>query len=323
MSQIGVIVPVYQVEPYLRRCVDSILNQTFRDFVLVLVDDGSPDNCGEICDSYAIQDSRTHVIHQKNAGLSAARNAGIDWAFANTDITWLTFIDSDDWVHPEMLERLMNAALEKEVLVSICGLGETGGEQPVIPPESLTTVYLNPNRFYQENNVNATVACGKLYHRRCFETIRYPVGKIHEDEYVTYRTLYMAPVVAYTPAPLYAYFVNYDGITRKAWSPKRMDAWDAYEEQLVFFEQRGDREMWCRRFREYLENTCAQLRSAQGAPERGKWKKEIRFIKGRMRSLIRRGRKMGCIAFWTDYDMLYACAPLRTKLYRFWLELRN
>ena len=82
---ISVIVPVYKVEPYLRRCVDSILGQTYCDFELILVDDGSPDSCPSVCDDYAAQDSRVHVIHQENGGLSAARNAGIDWAFANSD----------------------------------------------------------------------------------------------------------------------------------------------------------------------------------------------------------------------------------------------
>ena len=115
MPQISVIVPVYKVEPYLRRCVDSILAQTFTDFELILVDDGSPDNSGAICDEYAQKDARVHVIHQENGGLSAARNAGIDWVFAHSDSQWLTFVDSDDWVHPEYLERLYHAVLEHNV----------------------------------------------------------------------------------------------------------------------------------------------------------------------------------------------------------------
>ena len=128
MAQISVIVPVYKVEPYLRRCVDSILAQTFTDFELILVDDGSPDNCGAICEEYEKKDSRVHVIHQENEGLSAARNAGIEWVFANSNSEWLNFVDSDDWVHPQMLERLYHAVLEHNVKVSICGYEETDGE---------------------------------------------------------------------------------------------------------------------------------------------------------------------------------------------------
>ena len=117
MPTISVIVPVYKVEKYIHRCVDSILSQTFTDFELILVDDGSPDNCGKICDEYAEKDIRIHVIHQENGGLSAARNAGIDWVFANSDSEWITFIDSDDWVHPEYLERLLCLVLDRKSVV--------------------------------------------------------------------------------------------------------------------------------------------------------------------------------------------------------------
>ena len=128
MPKISVIVPVYNVEPYLHRCVDSILVQTHTDFELILVDDGSPDNCGVICDEYAQKDSRIHVIHQQNGGLSAARNAGIDWAFANSDSQWLSFIDSDDWVHPCFLEYLYRAVQETDAKVSACGIRKVEGE---------------------------------------------------------------------------------------------------------------------------------------------------------------------------------------------------
>ena len=101
MPEISVIVPVYKVEQFLHRCVESILRQSFYNFELILVDDGSPDSCGDICDAYAAKDNRIHVIHQKNGGLSAARNSGIDYVMAHSDSHWLDFVDSDDWVHPD------------------------------------------------------------------------------------------------------------------------------------------------------------------------------------------------------------------------------
>lgn len=312
--------PVYMVEPYLRRCVDSILSQSFRDFTLVLVDDGSPDNCGNICEECGRLDERVHVIHQKNGGLSAARNTGIDWSLSNTNADWLTFIDSDDWVHPEYLQRLLDAAVDNRVLVSACSLFQTEGSQPEIFPESFTAEVWEPGRFYRENNVIATVACAKLYHRSCFETVRYPVGRIHEDEFVTYRLLYLADSIAYVPAPLYAYYVNHAGITRKAWSAKRLDAWDAYEEQIRFFSERGEPEMHRFRFREYLDNGFHQLKTAQSAPNAPELKSVIRRMKRRMRGVIRRAWKLGYLAFWQDFDMLYACAPCATRAYRYWRE---
>ena len=118
MPELSIIVPVYKVELYLRRCIDSILAQTFRDFELILIDDGSPDNCGAICDEYAAKDSRIIVIHQENQGVSAARNAGLDIACG----TYLGFVDSDDWIEPEMYETMINTAKEKQVDVVVCGI---------------------------------------------------------------------------------------------------------------------------------------------------------------------------------------------------------
>ncbi|MGO5048687.1 glycosyltransferase family 2 protein [Dysosmobacter sp. Sow4_B12] len=236
---ISVIVPVYKAEPYLRKCVDSILGQTFADFELILVDDGSPDGCPVICDEYAERDRRIHVIHQENGGLSAARNAGIDWAFANSDSQWLSFIDSDDWVHPEYLKRLLDAALEHQVSISICGYAETEGEEPLIKKEDFAVAVWTPEAFFSEHNINATVAWGKLYRKKSFEKIRYPVGKIHEDEFITYQILFRWSTVVVVPAPLYYYFQNKNGIMKSPWTPKRLDSVEAKEEQKKFFQKHG------------------------------------------------------------------------------------
>lgn len=255
MPKVSVIVPIYKVEPYLRRCVDSILMQTFMDFELILVDDGSPDNCGAICDEYAQKDSRVHVIHQANGGLSAARNAGIDWVFAHSDSRWLTFVDSDDWIHPLMLEKLYHAVLEHNVKVSICGYEATGGDIHWTNADAVQARLWPVERFYVECNVNATVAWGKLYHRDCFAEIRYPVGKIHEDEYVTYRILFAYEHVAVIDMPMYAYFLNPEGIIRSEWTVKRLDGLRAFDEQIIFLKKNrfmNAYEIKAKRFIEYL-----------------------------------------------------------------------
>ena len=128
MPEISVIVPVYKVENFIHRCVDSILCQSFHDFELILVDDGSPDSCGEICEDYAAKDSRIHVIHQKNGGLSAARNTGIDWVLANSSSHWISFVDCDDWVHPDFLKGLYSSAEQTLCKISACGFYRTEGE---------------------------------------------------------------------------------------------------------------------------------------------------------------------------------------------------
>ncbi|MCH5296582.1 MAG: glycosyltransferase [Ruminococcus sp.] len=118
MPELSIIVPVYKVEKYLPKCIDSILAQTFTDFELILIDDGSPDRCGEICDEYASKDSRIKVIHQKNQGVSAARNVGLDIAKG----TYLGFVDPDDWIEPKMYDVLIRTAKEKKADVVVCGI---------------------------------------------------------------------------------------------------------------------------------------------------------------------------------------------------------
>ena len=130
MPQISVIVPVYRAEKFLHRCVDSVLGQTFRDFELILLDDGSLDGSGAICDAYAARDSRVWAIHQKNAGVCAARNTCLDWVLSNSDSQWIFFIDNDDWMHPETLERLHRAALEQGTTDCRLRLCADGGRKP-------------------------------------------------------------------------------------------------------------------------------------------------------------------------------------------------
>lgn len=119
MGAISIIVPVYKVEKYIKRCIDSILEQTFRDFELILVDDGSPDQCGRICETYAEKDERIIALHRENGGLSAARNTGLDWMFANSESSYVTFIDSDDWIHPQYLETLLGTIEKNNAGVSV------------------------------------------------------------------------------------------------------------------------------------------------------------------------------------------------------------
>ncbi len=320
MPTISVIVPVYKVEPYLRRCVDSILRQTFEDFELILVDDGSPDTCGAICDDYAARDSRIRVIHQKNGGLSAARNAGIDWVFENSDSRWFTFIDSDDWVHPNMLGSLLRAATEKKTAISVCGYAETGGENPAVKSAQERAELWTAEDFYTQRFVNATVAWGKLYRRECFAEHRYPVGKLHEDEFLTYRLLFDQGHLAFFPAPYYAYFVNPAGITKNTWSPRRLDAWEAYEAQIAYFEGRQNPRMVKHRYRGYLENAIVNLENAEKNNSEGQYNQTISFMKKRIRHVIRRAWKAGVIDFWPDFDLLYRFCPLQSRLYRFYLD---
>lgn len=244
MPQISVIVPVYKVEKYINRCVDSILAQTFTDFELILVDDGSPDNCGEICDEYAAKDSRIHVIHQKNGGLSAARNAGIDWAFANSDSEWLFFVDSDDWIHPKSLEVLMNGFVSTKQSIIIGGYEETEGATPFVNTMQLTPQIWDVKEYFDQYYINANVAWGKLYSMKLFRNLRFPVGRVHEDEFTTYKALFQCKTVAVIQQPLYAYYRNTAGITKSGWNISRLDAFLAFDKRAEYFKEHNDEEMY-------------------------------------------------------------------------------
>lgn len=251
MAQISVIVPVYKVEPYLRRCVDSILAQTFTDFELILVDDGSPDYCGVICDEYAQKDSRVHVIHQENGGLSAARNAGIDYCLKNKESQYLTFIDSDDCVSPLYLERLHSALIDHCADISICGnTSFSVGETPDFSNTNFLESILIDGRqackqLYADeiNRACYVTAWCKLYRIELFQNIRFPRGKMHEDQFTTYKTLYAANRIIEIGDQLYGYFVNNSGIMLTSFSLKRFDNLVGLDEAISFYRKNGEEEI--------------------------------------------------------------------------------
>ena len=319
MPKISVIVPVYNSGSYLHKCVDSILAQTYDDFELFLVNDGSKDQSPAICDAYAAQDSRVKVIHQTNQGQSVARNNAI----ARMSGEWVLFCDSDDWIHPESLERLYNAALEHDVKISIAGYAETTGLDPEVLPEQLQPEVWTPKDFYIQRYIHATLPVMKLIHRDCLGDLRFPVGKYIDDEYIIYRILFTQEKLVVIPAPFYAYFVNTDSLTKRPWNPGRLDAWQAFEEQIVFFEQLGDKDLIYRRYREYLENALANYAGAREAPQTPEMKPVLKYMRKQIRNLIHRMWKRGFIFFWLDHDALMEFCPLQTRIYRVWYERKH
>lgn len=219
--KITVIVPVYRVEAYLPRCLDSIVTQTFRDLEILLVDDGSPDRCGEICDEYAEKDSRIRVIHKENGGLSSARNAGLDIARGE----YVAFVDSDDYLNADCYEKLLACAERNGVKLVCAGRWDvsqrTGERKAGLCPqreEVVSGVELTRRIFTWENLDSA--AWDKLYSRELFDGIRYPLGVWSEDMPVTYRLALAAGEAALCPERVYNYFhregsITYTGISEK------------------------------------------------------------------------------------------------------------
>lgn len=219
--KISVVVPIYNVEAYLSRCVDSILNQTYSNLEVILVDDGATDGSGAICDSYAARDSRVQVIHKENGGLSSARNAGIDVATGD----FLTFVDSDDWIALESYEHMLALALKYDVPLVCAGRydvsSETGKKTVGLCPtmEEVVTGQELARRIFRWENVDSS-ACDKLYRRELFREIRFPLGKTMEDVPTTYRVVLNAGRAAMCPEPIYHYFHRPGSITTTSISEK-------------------------------------------------------------------------------------------------------
>ena len=245
MPTISVIVPVYNAQKHIHRCVDSILAQTFTDFELILVDDGSPDNCGAICDEYAAKDIRIRVIHQENQGQAAARNHAV----AVTRGEWVCFVDSDDMIHPQMLEHLHRAAQESNVGISTCGAMEAEtvpADFNVERPYSYHTMQMDEvglQNMYKTGAHRYWVIWGKLIKKEIVEKIPFEVGRIYEDNAVACRWLQEAKVIANSENRYYFYQMNPRGTTKKAFQLKHLDLLWALEEQINFYESVGYQQM--------------------------------------------------------------------------------
>ena len=233
---ISIIVPVYKVEEYLSACVESVLAQTYQNFELVLVDDGSPDNCPQMCDEFAARDSRIRVIHKENGGLSSARNVGIDAAKGE----YLAFLDSDDLWTPVFLERLYSALMETGADFAVCLFRRFQGEVPTELPSVAEAEVLTQREAFEclfsLRNENMVVAPNKLYKRFIFDSIRYPLGQIHEDEAVIHQIIGSAKTVAWVEEEHYLYRQAPDSIMTARFSLKRLDETIAKEQRIEWFE---------------------------------------------------------------------------------------
>lgn len=246
---ISIIVPIYNVESTLERCLNSILNQTYQNLEILLIDDGSTDRSGELCDQLSQQDSRIKVIHQKNQGLSAARNTGLDAMHG----TYVSFVDSDDFLDHTTIEKLYQALFTSQpsqeptaqsdhpiTQLSICSFAETfpdGSErsfiksaqpaqlsqstQPTSHPHILDLPTCLVDMLCEHDFT--LMACGKLYAAELFAKVRYPVGKLYEDVGTTYKLILQCQEIAFLSAPLYKYYQNPDSIIHQTFRPQKLD----------------------------------------------------------------------------------------------------
>lgn len=221
---VSVIIPVYNVEKYLNKCIDSVLRQTYKNIEIILVDDGSNDRSGVICDEYMKKDTRVKIIHKENGGLSSARNCGLKIATGEL----VTFIDSDDVIEIDFIECLENK-IKKDIDIAFCEIkvihnSEINYESDKGKFRILNNVDLLKMMLHDQNYVSA---CGKIYKKELFNDLEFPYGKIHEDIATIYKAILKANKIAYLPNEKYFYLKREGSITNEKFNIKRLDLIEA------------------------------------------------------------------------------------------------
>jgi glycosyltransferase involved in cell wall biosynthesis len=223
-SLISIIIPVYKVESYLVKCVESVMNQSYRNLEIILVDDGSPDNCGEICDQFASIDNRIKVIHKENGGLSSARNAGLKIATGD----FIGFVDSDDWIEKCMYEYLVAKAIQEDADIVQCGFQAVfpNGKierQYLFEDERYTTNQAILDAYFSQTKINVVV-WNKLYKRDLIKDIRMVEGRLNEDTMFSLEVMLQSNKVVSIGKVYYNYLLRDTSIMKTAFTPKKMDA---------------------------------------------------------------------------------------------------
>ena len=292
---ISIIVPVYNVKEYLNKCVESIVNQSYTALEIILVDDGSTDGSAEICDEWEKKDLRVKVIHKSNGGLSDARNCGL----SNANGGYVAFVDSDDYVHKNYIEILFRNMLENKAEISICDYLRIDEEQIDSSQELHNKVYIYEghrilDQLY-ENNVVMVIAWNKLYKKELFDAVKYPKGRVHEDEYIIHQLLYQCKRVVYTSCKLYYYVQRKGSITSKLSLNRVADASAALEQRALFFRTVGETtyehkawEMWFWMVQRYEERAGKEYKEQKIG--KNDYKEIQSYLKVQLKSSIQDAR---------------------------------
>lgn len=237
---ISVIIPVYNVEKYLRKCLDSVVSQTYNNLEILIVDDGSTDCSGQICDEYAEKDDRIQVFHQLNGGLSKARNTGIDLSTGD----YLMFIDSDDYISKDMALELYNELKKSNADMSICNFHYVDENNNIIKKKELD--FHNAGSFIltkkellnalTNSNISTAIVigCNKLYKNSIFDSLRYPIGRIYEDEFIIHHILNKIDKAILINQKYYYYVQRNNSITGANYTIKKLDAVEAFLDRAKF-----------------------------------------------------------------------------------------
>lgn len=235
---LSIIIPVYKVEKYLDKCVSSVVEQTYSNLEIVLVDDGSPDQCGKKCDEWAQKDQRIKVIHKENGGQGDARNVALDIATGE----YIGFVDSDDYIHPDMYQTLYQYIEQYHADISVCGYAKVDEAGQMIPNTgvcpSVNGIIQVPDTLKKIGTVSSVI-WNKLYRRALWESVRFPLRKLYEDEFVIHQLLYLSKKTVTVAKRLYYYVQRPQSTINKEMTIKNLDGIEAYYERILFYEQKG------------------------------------------------------------------------------------
>lgn len=273
-EKISVIVAIYNVENYLSKCIESILNQTYQNLEIILIDDGSSDRSGDICDDYLRRDSRIRVIHRENRGIAYTRNEGLDVAKGD----YITFVDSDDYIHPQMYELLMEKLHEQNADIAACDYCEISeNDIPTVRDLQVENIIIDTIETRQEKKkyiyldkyVDALLVWNKIIKRELWDGIRCPKDKIYEDETITFRTLHNAKKIVYLNEKLYYYIRRNakSSITTTTFSEKRLFRLDALEVRLDYYIEKKEWEYLAEAFFVYKTDFLVILKHIENSEE--------------------------------------------------------
>lgn len=292
-EKISVIVPVFRVEKYLDDCVMSLTKQTYSNLEIILVDDGSDDFCPEMCDRWGACDERIVVLHKKNGGLSDARNAGLDVATGN----YISYVDSDDVVDSHFIERLYDLMKNKDCDIAICGIKKfADGDKIPSDCEEYTLSeyrYVQPIQCFYKTNALYDAAWNKLYKRSVIGELRFPIGKLHEDVYTTYKVIMNSRKVGITQDKLYFYRQRGNSITGGNSNIPKIDIEQALWQRIAYFEK-INHTVYAEAQNTYLRNTSIILKQ---------WKKKKYSIDDNHVKKINERRRIVFRKFLCDTDI--------------------
>lgn len=261
--KVSIVVPIYNTSALLDRCIESLINQSYKDIEILLIDDGSTDSSRQVCAYWAEKDNRVKYIHQENGGLSQARNTGID----NAGGQYLCFVDSDDCVSPFFVENLLDMATTSGTKIAVCGYRITDETTTVdmiaAPAIEFATEILDTKeyfeRIYTDKEIIYVIACNKIFHRSIFDSLRFEKGKLNEDEGIVHRTIGQCEKIAVNYRPLYLYTMRQGSIMKSGgFRPAKMDILGFWQDRMDYFRQNSWHDLVYFTMKNYLVK-CLEL----------------------------------------------------------------